>query len=142
VTTPVEELEHRFLPLFQAARDTAAARFPDYLFDVYSGSVGGLTSWQGYDVGLDVSFPDASAGEASGVAISIGLCHLTTEPIICDAALSWNQGQTPDAGASLDLVRGPVAFSSDALAAIEREFPALLDALLQALTAWQTRTPA
>jgi hypothetical protein len=142
VTTPVEELEHRFLPLLQAARDAAAARFPDYLFEVYSGPVGGLTSWQGHDVGLDASFPDASAREANGVAISIGLCHLTTEPTIWDAGLSWNQGQAPDACAELDLVGEPVVFSSEALAAIEREFPALLDALLQALNAWQSRTPA
>jgi hypothetical protein len=42
--TPVEELEHRFLPFLENTRERVAALFPDSGFSVHSFPVGGRTS--------------------------------------------------------------------------------------------------
>lgn len=137
--TPVQELEARFLPLLEAGREQSAQLFPDHSFKVWSSSVGGATIYQGHDVGLEALLSDAHPDQANTVALSIGVMHLTTEPMIADAGVAWGAGDSPDVAA--DLIPEPIPFTSEALASIEREFPKLLEVFQQAVAAWATRPP-
>ena len=97
---PVEELEHRFLPLLEQVRQHAAKRFPDCRFAVYSYSVGSATTYLGHDVGLEAMLPGARPDETDSVTIVIGLMHLTTQPLVSEAAVVWGQGEHPDVDAT------------------------------------------
>ena len=74
---------------------------------------------------LDCFFPDASPQEADNVAICIGVKHLTTEPLLCDAAVEWGD----PGGTELDLLDSPVPCTLEAIKAIEEAAPRLFEAL-------------
>jgi hypothetical protein len=138
---PVEELERRFMPLLEGTRERLVARFPDYRFSIYSGPVGGATSYQGYDVGLECFMPEAAPHQTNNVALSIGLMHLASEPMIAEAGVGWGgDGSHPDV--DLELVHHPLTFSGAALTDLERDYPRLDVVFEQAIDAWQTQSPA
>jgi len=138
--TPLEELEHRFLPRLESTRERVAARLPDYRFSVYSSPIGSRTPLQGHDVVLECFMPDAHPDQADNVAIIVALMHLTTEPAICGASVDWGAGDNP--GIHIDLVAEPIPFSSAALAEVERKYPRLDEVFEQAVSAWRKRSPA
>src|SRR5688572_18436967 len=106
----VAELERLFMPLLKAAEQRCAARYPAFRFNVGSSPVGSLTSYQGHNVWLECLFPDAADNESDNVALIIDVMHLTTEPLICDASVTWSSGHSP--AASVDLLDSPVALTS------------------------------
>ena len=69
----VQELERKFLPLCESARDAIAAKYPNFQFNVWSSSVGGATPLQGHNLGLEAVFPNAPPEKANTVAIIIGI---------------------------------------------------------------------
>ena len=76
-------------------------------------------------ISLDCFFPDALPQEADNVAICIGVKHLTTKPMLCDASVEWgNPG-----GTELDLLEEPVPCTSAAIEACAEAAPRLFEAL-------------
>ena len=138
---PVGELESRFIPLLNSTRARLLERFPACRFTVYTHSVGRLTSYQGHSIGLEGLWPKAPRDRTDNVALSIGLSHLTSEPMIVDAGVAWGgDGAHPDVG--LELIYEPVPFSDAALADLERDYPRLAKVLEQAVGTWYERSPA
>ena len=135
--TPVEKLEERFLPLCANAKDQLVSIYPKYNFHIWSSSVGGATTLQGHNLGLEVRFPEADPEDANTVAIVIGLRHLTTEPEIDDVSVSWGVGVAPTEGT--EIVEEPVFFNEANLKRIEKEFPTLLDAFEKAIAAYSDK---
>jgi hypothetical protein len=137
---PVGELERRFIPLLEGTGERLAGRFPDCRFSVYSSPFGPATS-RGHDVGLECVMPDAPPDRADNVALSIGLIHLSSEPKIGDAGVTWGgDGSRPDV--DLVLIHEPIPFSSAALADLERKFSILAAVFEQAVDAWHELNPA
>ena len=132
--TPVQILEQHFLQRCEAVRESAARSYPEYTFNVWSSSIGGRTSLQGHNLGVEAVFPDASRSQASTVAIVIGLRHLTTSPEIDDASVGWGAGDAPDI--SVDLMTESLPFNAANISRIEEEFPRLLSTFLGAVAAY------
>ena len=137
---PVRELEQAFLPRLHAARDFFAGQFPAFEFNVWSSPTGSLTSYKGHDIGLECIFPDAPRELANCVAITIGVKHLTTAPLLCDASVGWGDGWHPDI--SLDLLPDPIAYSATQLNVISGQLDELVSAFQSAVQAGPGRPGA
>ena len=122
----IQTLEERFLGRFEEFAAQLESDFAQIRAMAYSGPVGSLTPYQGYDVGVDCCLPDASPQESDNVALSIGVMHLTTEPMLCEASVGWG---APNAYTELDLLEESVPLSSEAIEAIEAGVPKLFEAL-------------
>ena len=133
----VAKLEAFFLPLLQQEEKRLSAEYPMFKFNVWSWSVGGRTDYQGHDVGIECTFPDATGNEADCVALIIGVNHLTSVPQICEASVGWGSGQHPEV--TTDLVETPIPFSQEALQRLVGLLPTLLQTFRQALQAWGSR---
>lgn len=80
--TLADQLGGRLLPFFDQVAQSAQERFPDVKLSVYFGSVGSLTGYDGYDVGVECLLPEAPANRSDNVAFSVGLCHMSGSPRI------------------------------------------------------------
>ena len=130
----IGELESRFLTKCRGECGRLSEIFTDYKFNTWSNEVGSLTLLQGHDVGVECLFPDASANQANCVAIIVGLKHLTTEPMLCEASVTWGAGISPDISA--DLIDDPIPATSENFDMIEEQFPQLVRELENAIRAW------
>jgi len=122
----VEVLEERLLAQLGDAATRLQRQYPRLRIHTWSSPVGSGTEYQGHDVGIDCVNPAASEAEPGNLALSLGVMHLTTEPMLCTADVRWGQGG-PDGG--LDLLPEPVPWSLQALHALEARLPELLESL-------------
>src|SRR6185369_2832057 len=104
-------------------------RYPRLKIDTWSSPVGSLSEYQGHDVGIDCLNPYAPPDETDNVALSIGVKHLTTDPILCEASVCWGAGGPPTGAPAihLDLLPEPVPWSLAALEVIEARLPELIE---------------
>lgn len=128
------ELEALFLPQFEQLRRELSAEYPAYSFRVWSSATGSLTSYQGYDLGLECTFPDADDQEANCVAASVGVRYLTTAPEICDFGIDWAAGASP--GVSEELLPEAIPFSAEKAQDLAASFPNLASRFRKAVAAW------
>jgi hypothetical protein len=133
----VVELERRFLPLLDRARQQLALEYPAYSFEIWSSATGSETSYKGYDIGIECILPDAKDHEANCVSASVGVHHITTAPELCNLGVDWCAGEHPNVSATF--LDHPLPFTAAALDAAERDVPRLIAALRQALDAWTAR---
>ena len=111
---------------------------PSWEISVYSGPVGNLTSWQGYDFGIDCVLPTAPSHRSNNVFLMIDTCHLDRQPKI-RAKVDWGQGSGPDSEeVSLPeewlVPEDWLDLTDDSLDQIERFLPSLFQALDGALS--------
>lgn len=131
-------LEERFLPLLNEAHAAISSEYPAYKFKVSSFAVGSNTQYQGHRLGLECVLPDATDDEADNFALLIGMMHLTTEPMICEACVEWSQGGHPDI--RVELLSEPLQFSSETIDQIVSQLPELLLVFRKAPQAWKIRS--
>ena len=136
----VQELEEMFLPRLREVNDALERVFPLLRFNVWSSSVGGSTPYQGHDVGLECIFPDTPDDLADNVAIVIGVKHLTTAPLLCEASVCWGQGWHPEISAGL--LPNPVAYSTAELNAISARLDELVECFRSAVILGPSRPSA
>ena len=137
---PIKDLEETFLPRLQLARDSFAAMYPSLQFNVWSSPTGSLTEYKGHDVGIECMFPDALGDQSNCVAIMLGVKHLTSSPLLCDANVEWGQGDHPDI--RVDLLPTPVAYSQNTLNAVSTQFEQLLEVFSRAVKSGPIRVGA
>ena len=133
----VIELEAVFLPLLQEAERAIAREYPQFRFSGGSCSVGGQTEYQGHRLWLECQFPNAAEGEADSIAILVGVKHVTTEPMLCEASVEWGNGQSSEF--TRELLQQPVPLSSQALQEAAKGFPELVREFKRAVEARATR---
>jgi hypothetical protein len=133
----VVEMEQLLLPRFREAAAGLASEYPQYKFQLWSASTGGATEYQGHDLGVECSFPDAEDHEADCVAAYVGVKHLTTEPLLCEACVEWGKGDHPDV--RCELLESPLPATEAALQRIQGMIPGLIAVFRQALHAWSAR---
>ena len=131
-------LEERFLPLLNEAHAAISSEYPAYKFEILSFAVGSNTQYQGHRLGLECVLPDATDDEADNFALLIGMMHLTTEPLICEACVEWSQGGHPDI--HIELLSEPLPFSAESIDQIASRLTELLSVFRRALHAWQIRS--
>jgi len=134
----VAELEATLLPLFQEEAEQVRREYPAFKFNVWSSSVGGATTYQGHDIGLECIFPDAADHEADCVAACVGVKHLTTEPMLSEVEVEWGSGNHPEV--RLDLLEHAVPLTREALHNVVAQLPELFIAFRTALQAWASRS--
>ena len=122
----VEVLEERLLGRLEEAATRLTRQYPRLKIQTWSAPVGSLTAYQGHDLGIDCLDPAARESEPGSVALTIGVRHLTSEPMLCTADVCWAQGG-PSGG--LDLLPEPVAWSLEALRSVEARLPELIESL-------------
>jgi len=76
----VEQIEELFLPELQRLASDLQQRHPNLAFNVWHSAVGCLTDYQGYDFGVECLFPKVTQKATDNIALTIGLCHLTSTP--------------------------------------------------------------
>ena len=126
----VQVLEQRILQPLEEAATRFRQRYPRLRIQTWSGPVGSSTEYQGHDVGIDCLNPGASDDQPDNVALSIGVKHLTTLPLLCTADVCWGDGK-PRGG--LDVLPEPVVWSAAAIETVEARLPALLASLEEEL---------
>jgi hypothetical protein len=131
-------LEERVLPLLNEAHAVMSGEYPAYKFKVWSSAVGSNTQYQGHHLALECLLPDATDDEADNFALLIGVMHLTTEPMICEACVDWSEGRHPDI--CIELVATPLPFCSETVDQITSRLPELLLVFRKALRAWEIRS--
>jgi hypothetical protein len=133
----VEDLEARFLPWFRDAAEQLRLQFPNYKFMVWSSSVGGATTYQGHNLGVECLFPDAADHEADCVAAYVGVKHLTTEPQLAAVCVEWGNGQHPDV--RVEFVEDDTPLDSQSMDEAASRLPELLRVFRAAVDAWLSR---
>jgi hypothetical protein len=131
----ISDLEKRFLPHLESLKTRLEAVYPNYRLRVWSSSTGSRTEYQGHDLGLECIFPDAADEESDCVALMIGVKHLTTEPLLCNASVGWGQGASPDA--QVELVADPVRYSEATAGDVESRISELVRVFEVAVSSWQ-----
>ena len=86
-------------------------------------------------MGIEAVFPNALPDQANTVAILIGLKHLTTQPLICDAHVEWGAGSHPDI--DLYLIEEPIPYSVEELDNLAAQFPKLLSVFENAIMTFE-----
>ncbi len=136
----VIKLEEKLLPEFQKIANRINQTIPNVKASVYGSSAGSLTNYQGYDFFIDCILTAYILYEAEevadNVALSVGLCHLTTTPRI-SADVCWGhpsghcEADFPDywIGSSNDWL----IVSDKVLEDLYKDLPRLYEALFEAL---------
>ena len=133
----VASLEGMFLHHLEALKNSLSAKYPRYKFNTYSSSVGGLTEYQGHDVGIECIFPDAADHESDCVALVIGVKHLTTSPLLCEASVCWGAGASPDVQG--EVIATPIPYSENALHDASARLPELVATFESAISVWNAQ---
>ena len=133
----VDELERVFAPLFASARHALVDEYPELECRSWSSSTGALTSYDGYDIGIECIFSDARPEETNCVAASVGVWHLSTTPEFNSFGVNWCSGASP--ASSVDLLRSPLPFERAALFQLVHRLPELIGHLRAAVAAWVSR---
>jgi hypothetical protein len=76
----VEQIEELFLPELQQLASDLQQRHPNLKFNVWHSRVGSHTDYQGYDFGVESLFPNVAQNGTDNIALTIGVCHLTSTP--------------------------------------------------------------
>jgi hypothetical protein len=141
VMNVAETLESRYLPLLNGAAARLREKHPTFRFNVGSGSVGSLTTFQGHNVYLEASRDDAKNDRVPNcVAVEFCVRDLPGHPTLCSLGVSWGgDGVPPSEG--LDLLPSEVAFGSKALALIDDAMPQLEKHFDSCLYAWEAAYP-
>lgn len=129
-----KEIEKCFLPLCQSIVDRLSKIYPQYDFTTWSSSTGSLTEYQGYDVGVECVFPQAKDNQANCVAITIGVKHLKSIPVICEASVGWGAGCDPDVG--MEVIDEPIHATKEAIDNLKMHFGKLTECFEQAVGSW------
>ena len=129
----IKALEKTFLERLTATRQELSSQYPQLQFKTWSSSVGGNTTLQGHNLGLEVLIPQSADEHADNVALCIGVRHLDREPQIDDASVCWGLGEHPNI--ELELVTEPIPFTESNLRFIDDQYPKLAETLEQAIKA-------
>jgi hypothetical protein len=138
-TEVVAELESVFGPLFESARNDLALEYPSVEVRKWSSSIGRLTEYDGYDIGIECVFSDARPEESNCVSASVGVWHLSTTPEFNSFGVDWCSGASPTSSA--ELLSSPIPFEKASTTELAARVPELLSHLRTAVTKWITRDP-
>jgi hypothetical protein len=83
-------------------------------------------------LGLNAGF---QTRQADCVAAQIRAIHLTSDPKISDADVSWDSGVHPDI--DIELLPSPLAFGEATFEHVATQIPTLLVVFRQAIDAWK-----
>lgn len=81
-------LATEFMPRLEAMESRLKSALPQATVSVFSGSVGGATSFNGAQLGIECLLRGVSVGQSDNVAFTITLCHLDREPRLA-ADVCW-----------------------------------------------------
>lgn len=126
----VDELERRFLARLEESAAQLQRQYPQLTINTWSSATGSLTEYQGHDIGIDCLDPEAPQGEPDNLCLIIGVKHLTTEPLLCEACVGWGAGGPAD---GLDVLPEPVPWSPATLQMVDDRLPDLLQSLREEL---------
>lgn len=84
----VEEIESNLLSVFRETGSKFSTQFPNVKAVAYSSPVGSATQLQGHHIVIDCLLTDAPLDQSDNVALSVNICHLTTQPKI-NADVCW-----------------------------------------------------
>ena len=85
---PVTKIESDILALFRRTADELSMKYPNVKARAYSSPTGSAPQYQGHDIGIDCLLTNAPITQSDNVALSVSLCHLTTQPKI-NAEVCW-----------------------------------------------------
>jgi hypothetical protein len=129
VVSLANELEQRFLPLLEGIAARLRADFPAVRVSVGAHSVGSLTTFQGHLLWVECLLPGVPPHQPDLVSITLGLRHLTTEPLL-DVDVGWGH---PSGHLETEVFPCPVPVTEAALAEVEAALPQLAEILAAAV---------
>ena len=127
---PVSQLRASLLPILQAWEQELRREHSDVTINIYDGSVGKLTNWQGHDIGIECIFKHAAPEWPDHVALSVSLKHVHKTPSIDSADIVWGY---PSGYVEANVVPVSVEFSPDRLVELIERLPELFTALKEAI---------
>jgi hypothetical protein len=128
VMDPISQLRTSLLPILQSWEQELRREHPNLTTNIYDWGVGGLTSWQGHDIGIECTFKNAAPEWPDNVALSVSLKHLHDRPSIDSADVVWGNGYI-----EASVLPASVEFSPDCLAKLVERLPELFTALREAI---------
>ena len=132
---PVSKIESEILALFRRTADELSMKYPNVKVRAYSSPSGSATQYQGHDIVIDCLLTNAPIAQSDNLALSVSLCHLTTQPKI-NADVCWGH---PSGAIEASFYEGWVKNDDWPLATKEtidkliQDLPRLIAALEQAI---------
>lgn len=129
----VDRFEEIFLPLMNGIYSRLILP-PRVSAKVWSSSVGGNTSFQGHNLGIECIKRDVANNEADNIALSVGIKNITTRPCFYEADVCWGHLGN---GIVVDLIRYDMEFNDKNITIVRDGLPILSDALERSLVEWK-----
>lgn len=121
--------------IFHQVATNLSTKYPNVKARAYSSPTGSTTHYQGHDIVIDCLLTDAPDDQSDNVALSVGLCHLTTEPKI-NVDVCWGHpAGTIEAAFYENWISSndwPMA-TKETIEKLYQDIPRLIDALEQAI---------
>jgi hypothetical protein len=89
--TDIQPIAEQLLTTFTTIVPELVRKYPDVRLHTFSGSVGSLTDYQGYHIGVECLFPDAQLDHDDLVVLTVDFRHITTTPEM-NADVTWGRG--------------------------------------------------
>src|SRR5262245_38661058 len=124
----ISQLRMSLLPILQRWQQELRNEYSDVMTNIYDCGVGGLTNWQGHDIGIECTLKNVAPEWPDNVALSVSLKHLHDQPSICSADVAWGNGYVEES-----LLPASVEFSRERLATLVERLPELFTALREAI---------
>jgi hypothetical protein len=125
----IKELEDRLLPKLRKFAEEISEQFPTVKATVWSAPVGSLTDYQCHDLGIDCLLSDVGPDETDDVALSIGVKHRATTPLL-EAGVYWG---APSGHVEIELFPDPIEATAETIQELEAGLPLLYDAIKTAV---------
>ncbi len=135
----VELLRARLLPVLRVGADRVRASSPDVVVSVWERSEGSSGERHGHELGLECLVEAGPDDSSDVVALTVGVSHLDTTPLLCAADVVWGQ---PEGRVEASLLREPIICSVTALDEVVGRMPELLTAMTRAVERGRARDPA
>lgn len=123
----VQGLEKRFLPIIKRLAEEISNEFPHVKTNILSFSIGSLTTYQGYTIGIECLLPENSSNQTDNVALTIETMHLTSLPKVT-VDMCWGDGKLEE-----ELFSGPIEITEDVFEEIEAELPRMYNRLKESI---------
>lgn len=126
----IEQCRAQVLPLCEKVAERISIELPHVRTNVFEGSVGAATTYQGHHFGVECLFPDALPSESDNVALVVDVG--TMEGVFqISAGVCWGQGEH-EGGVGAQLLPQHTPVSEAALAQVIEGLPRLGDVLVEA----------
>lgn len=131
----VELIDRLFLPEVQGLASKMRDKYSSLQFNTWHAPQGSSTDYQGYSLGIECVFPEASENSPNNVALSVAVCHLSSTPeLMADVVWGHPSGESEAAfPENRHSINQSAEANPETIQELNRTFPNLIQAFEKAV---------